>query len=223
MQHIYIASAPKRMVEVLTLDQQGNWLTAFGNGGSFPDGEELGLTACPFCDDDRQDGLCKAERGIYSIANVFSDVASIETMTMVMVRTDGQILTRVEPAQRGLANLFITALSFSGCPKLSIVSWSWDYYVVSANDKDLFYAFFSSFLTAKYLQMREKSNGELRQEFIAEVRDLYDTLKRFVDNIKKLSTKDANLNAFISIIDLATLFQLRIDRYLDHFRVKLTR
>ncbi len=218
MQHIYIATAPRRLVEVLTLDQHGNWLTAFGNGHFLPSREELGLTACPFCEDERQSGLCKAEKGIYSIANTFSDVASIETMTMVMVRTDGQILTRVEPAQRGLTNLFITALSFSGCPKLSLMSWSWDYYVASANDKDLFYAFFSAFLTGKYLQMEEKNNGELRQEFMAEIRDLYETLNLFVGNIKKLSTQDANMNAFISLIDLTTLFQLRIDKYLGHFR-----
>lgn len=220
MQHVYVATAPRKKVEVITLDSRGNWIRAVGNGEPTPDRE--GLKDCPYCNEGRRgEVMCKAEQGVYTIAHAFSDVSSIESMALMEIRTAGQIIMRAEPAQRGLTCLFISALAFSGCPKFASVSWSWDHYLANFNDKDLFYAFFSAFLTAEFLRRRDADNGTLKREFMRELAELDEMLGIFVGNIRQLSTRDANLNAFISIIDLASLFSQRTDKYLEHLRREL--
>ncbi len=214
IEQIYIATTDTGLVDVFRIDSTGQWITDLEIS---PEQDWLVLEN-DMCSDCKYAGTdvkyCKAAIGLYAAVNAFSDIRSIDKLSMTRISSDNSLVTRCIQVQTGLSMLFFSCLVFSGCFKFKQFRWAWNFYRMQSDDFGLFYCLFSSYLTKQFILKANKSSELLSSEIIEEFRGVYMALKKIAKRVRKASHKDANMNALVRLISLTHLLQTKYDDFI---------
>ena len=212
-EQIYIATTDEGLVDVFRIDSEGEWIK---NLEVDPEQKWLVLEN-DMCSDCKYVGTgvkhCKAAIGLYAAVNAFSDIRSIDKLSMTLISSDNSLSTRCIQVQAGLSVLFFSCLVFSGCFKFKQFRWAWNFYRMQSDEFGLFYCLFSSYLTKQFIKKIHKNSDIVTKEILNEFQSIYSALKKISARVRKASTNDANMNALVRLVSLTHLLQTQYDDF----------
>lgn len=217
-EQVFIFTTEGGLVDVFRIDSEGKWVENLEKA-PLPEWTLLKDDMCPDCIYKREGHVyCKGAIGLYSAVNSFSNIKSITRVTLTTITSKGNVISRCATAPEGLSILFLSCLVFSGCYRFAQFKWAWDYYRMQQNHVDMFFTLFSSFVTREFIRNEAPDRLLVGTNVIDEFIIIYRSLKTIVKRVRKASKEDANLNALVRLTNMAHIFQMNYEEYIENFR-----
>ena len=217
IEHIYIATTDSGLVDIVKIDSESRWIEDL-DIDSVPEWVMLENDMCDDCKYLNGDvKYCKAATGIFAAVNSFSNIMSIERISLTTI-TSNALTSRCVKSSEGLSIMFLSCLVFSGCYKFRQFKWAWDFYKSQADDKNIFYNIFSSYVSKKIILGEFETTSSIRNSLFDELKEIYKSLRRIIKRVRKASEEDANLNALVRLTSMTHMFQTDYQEYLDYLK-----
>ncbi len=163
--------------------------------------ENFSCVHCPL----KNEEYCPLALQLPDIISFFSNMYSYQK-AKITVETEERTYVRETSVQRGLSSLLGIIMPASGCPIMAKLKPMIPFHLPFASHVETEYRVFSTYLFAQYLRYKQGLEPDWEMRNLAQLyEDIRLVNQNVVKHLKKLSSRDANLNAVV-ILDTFTNF-----------------